>query len=632
MDVTKISLFIVDSSIEISQFEQQLKDPFIHIITCDYSYHKKLNEMNLKHSNLDDFLNSAERLELYKFSLTLLDWFKQISYHKKFEIDGINILSFMGPLEFHEFIMEELIRFFSIKNLIAHFNPKEITTSKLISKFTACFFPESSTKIIENIVNTKKKGFLTDQIELRFNIFSKPVTLYVSKYWYSKLKTVYENIFCSIHNLYFTDYQKDVVLLLEFNTSLYKELIRSINNSGKTVVLLNRRRSAIWNKDSINFLKQNYGKIINLNRFFDDYSKKQFKLKKILFQTIFKELWSDEKLLEIFSKDKDTFWPVIRHTLQDIYGNRLDEYLKFHFVSKNILKTLQIKSILCLNESGETENIMLQNNNNKIQTFLLQHGFLRYDKKIYDLQWLYEDQFMFGLKSHNFLLWGNSDHEFFSTHSNIDSNKLVITGSPRHDHLKTKKIKTAQKRVLIALTALSVRSGNLTTSLVEKYENLLRKIITCLQTYRDIEIIIKLHPGENQHNQILLNFLKIFDNITIYQTKSPHDLIVQSTFVVIITPELYDSSTFMLDALALKTPVLQFILGQPNLRFDNKNDPITTLSEDNNVEEIFSKYLTDNEFLSNLIEHIPQKLQNYLSYHGKSCNTVSKIIHERSFT
>ena len=111
----------------------------------------------------------------------------------------------------------------------------------------------------------------------------------------------------------------------------------------------------------------------------------------------------------------------------------------------------------------------------------------------------------------------------------------------------------------------------------------------------------------------------------IFQTKNPYDLIEKSNFLITITPELYDSSTIMLDAILLETPVIQFILGTSNSAFNVLDEPISTFSENDNIEEIISKYMS-NDYRLSLMKKIPKKLQYLLSNRGNSCESISKII------
>ena len=627
MNENSNTILIVDSSLDFSQIQPYLNDKSINIVASDYQTHKKFNELNLKFIDLDDFLSSDERHELYELTNELINWPKKLENRNEFKINDINILDFFGPLEFHEFLLRKLIKFFSIKNIIDSLNPNKLIISNDLLSFTKNIFPKTHTEILTNTNETEYKGIINDQIEIRFNIFSKPLTFYLSKKWYSRFKSIFDEIISSLYDLKLKNHEKEIILLLEFNTTLYRELISNIANSNKTLVLLNLRRSALLDKESRNFLKGINAKILNPTDFFDLESKKEFILKKKLLTESFENIWNDTQLLNIFSKNNVSFWHVIENSLKNIYKNRLDDYLKLYFISNNIINSLNIKSILCLNESGETENIFLQHSDARNKTFLLQHSFLRYEEKSYAEQWKFEDQYIHGLKSQNLLLWGNADYDFFSKFSNIDPKKLIICGSPRHDIVKSNLKSPSQKKikVLITLTPISVRSGNQTVSLIEKYDSFLKRIINFLKTNSNVEIIIKLHPGENLHNNILLNSLEKIDNVKVFQTKNPYELIEKSNFLITITPELYDSSTIMLDALSLETPVVQFILNSSNSSFNTIDEPISTFFENENIEEILLKYMS-NDYCQSLIKKIPQKLEKLLSNRGNSCQNITKII------
>ena len=83
---------------------------------------------------------------------------------------------------------------------------------------------------------------------------------------YNKIKNFLETTIGTILNLWFNiDNKKKTILLLEFNPSTYKDLLQYLGKSDKNVVLLNRRRSAIWNFESIKILNQTKCKIINFS-------------------------------------------------------------------------------------------------------------------------------------------------------------------------------------------------------------------------------------------------------------------------------------------------------------------------------------------------------------------------------
>jgi len=624
----KKSLVILDSSIQFDEFKKFSMENTT-FVAADYETHKKLVDSNTKHELLDNYLQKKERLELYNFVLSKYTWYENLSRKPDFEFNNINILSLMSSLEFHEFVLTVLIKLFSIKNIISNKSPNEIFVSTKFLKYVKLVQDKNKIHTFDSNLNNEK-SFLTNKIELRFNILSKPCTFYISKKNYSSLKKIYENFFCKINNLWLDKKtSKEIILLVEFNTSAYEEMIRTLSKSKKQVVVLNRRRSAIWNKNSIGILKSNNVKILDPEKFFDLHTDPEFALEHKRLNENLHELWKSKELFSIFSMKEISFWPLIKDRLKKIYDYRLDDYLKFIFQSRNFLTQLNIKKIICLGESGETENVLLQSVENDVDSILLQHSFLRYNPELKKLQWKYEDQNMLGLTCKKFFLWGNSDLNYFLENSKIQKDQLIISGSPRHDQFLQIKSSTnshTTKNILITLSPISERSGLGDTNLIIKYNYFLEKILKILNEFNDLKITVKLHPGENPHNSILIDFLKNQSNITVFQIKNPNELIKKSDLMINISPELYDSSTIMLEGLLLRKPVIQLSLDDELSKVEPLKSPIIQISEIEHFEQVISKIINDEIYRKEIIEQISNKLNDYLSFQGNSSAKFLEII------
>ena len=624
----KKSLVILDSSIQFDEFKKFSMENTT-FVAADYETHKKLVDSNTKHELLDNYLQKKERLELYDFVLSKYTWYENLSRKSDFEFNNINILSLMSSLEFHEFVLTVLIKLFSIKNIISSKSPNEIFVSEKFLKYVKLVQDKNKIHTFDSNLNDEK-SFLTNKIELRFNILSKPCTFYISKKNYSSLKKIYENFFCKINNLWLDKKtSKEIILLVEFNTSTYEEMIRTLSKSKKQVVVLNRRRSAIWNKNSIGILKSNNVKILDPEKFFDLHTDPEFALEHKRLNENLHELWKSKELFSIFSMKEISFWPLIKDRLKKIYDYRLDDYLKFIFQSRNFLTQLNIKKIICLGESGETENVLLQSVENDVDSILLQHSFLRYNPELKKLQWKYEDQNMLGLTCKKFFLWGNSDLNYFLENSKIQKDQLIISGSPRHDQFLQIKSSTNShtvKNILVTLSPISERSGLGDTNLIIKYNYFLEKILKILNEFNDLKITVKLHPGENPHNSILIDFLKNQSNITVFQIKNPNELIKKSDLMINISPELYDSSTIMLEGLLLRKPVIQLLLDDELSKIEPLKSPIIQISEIEHFEQIISKIINDEIYRKEIIEQISNKLNDYLSFQGNSSAKFLEII------
>ena len=608
------------------------------ILAFDLPTHHELSNLGISHSLSDDYLKRDERKELYNFVISLYNWYDQIPETKNLELDGINLLSIMNPLEFHEYFLTNLITFFSIKKIIEEEKPDEIFVTGRLSKFLHPFFDKQHITVLNdtNVTYEKggqDKGFTADQIELRFNIMSKPISIYISKKTYSKIKNIYENTLCNLFNLWFniTD-QKKGILLLEFNPDAYRELLINLNKTNKPIILLNRRRSAIWNKESLKILKMcNNCKILNYKKFLNSKDKKYLSQLKKKYQENLQNLWNnDEIFANVFSKSGVSFWHIVKRKMVRLYNNRLYEYLEYLVTTKKILESTNVGNIVMLNETGETESAVLKINKSKNPTCLLQHGFLRYDPSHSEIQWEYENQKQVPLKSDHFLIWGESDYEYF-TKFGIQANKLKITGSPRHDsYFNYVKKYNKFKTILLTLSPISDLSGLSDTNTAIKYEELLTNIINIIKNISGVTIIVKLHPGESWHNSSLLEFFKKnHKDITVYQIRSPKELIQSSDLVINISGAVRgsDTSTIMLESMILNKATLEISLDEEfkNLEYDGIS-PIVSLCYGANLEKYIKKILYDDKFQQSLAQKNKLHLKKFLANHSNASQETTKVL------
>ena len=126
-----------------------------------------------------------------------------------------------------------------------------------------------------------------------------------------------------------------------------------------------------------------------------------------------------------------------------------------------------------------------------------------------------------------------------------------------------------------------------------------------------------------------VNPLKIkneIQDITIHQTKNSKDLVMNCDLLINISPELYDSSTIMLEGLILEKPVIQFILDDEFLNIQPLNSPIIQMNELNELIEVTEKILENETFKETIIKKIPLQIANYLSYQNSSSHIILELI------
>jgi hypothetical protein len=122
--------------------------------------------------------------------------------------------------------------------------------------------------------------------------------------------------------------------------------------------------------------------------------------------------------------------------------------------------------------------------------------------------WRYEGIRLIPFTSNKFMIWGNANNEYY-TNNKIENNKLIITGSPRYDNFfRLHHVKKNKKVILITPEPITGFSGQNSTNLFLRYENVIKEIITIIRKIHDAKIIVKLHPGDDKHNEFLKKLIR----------------------------------------------------------------------------------------------------------------------------
>ena len=88
--------------------------------------------------------------------------------------------------------MTHIIKIYTIANILKLEKPKKIFISSNLKNYVEQFIDQENTSIL---VSNKTIGEEFNAEQIRFNIFSKPITLHPSKKLYSKLKNIQENYY-----------------------------------------------------------------------------------------------------------------------------------------------------------------------------------------------------------------------------------------------------------------------------------------------------------------------------------------------------------------------------------------------------------------------------------------------------
>lgn len=596
------------------------------IFSFNLDVHKKLELEKIEHDLADNILNKNERLQIFDKSLEFRSWYSNLSSND-LELEGVNLLKILDKHELHSLLMPLLIKFVTIKKIIDKEKPIKIICSSLLSKMIEPLIKNMNieTQFIQNNLQTT---LLWDNISINFNFAKIPLSLTLSKNNFLKIKKYGELFVGSFSNFWLNrkNYKKSIVLL-EFNTALFSKLLLNLKNYNGNIILVNQRRSAIWNKKAIDAVKQSNSKILNYDKFLS----KDEKLRvPILVEEYSKKLdnfWKNSELFEtLFQIENISFWNVIKDIIIKSYNEKLHSFILSILATKSLFLNMDVRCIVSLNETGETERIISEYNKDKIPFILLEHGFIEND--IEHAQFHQEEYQKFSDKT---AVWGNLKKKYLIDELNIDSSRIIVSGSPRHDDYFesiTETKKTNDITILLAPNPITEFSGFANTKLELKFEDTINEIFSILKQFRNVKPIVKLHASQLPHNIKIKSLIKKIDpTIPIIQSFSIIEAINDSDIVIVITPESFGTSTMLLESMILRKPTMNIILDdkipQTNHVIENA---VLTVFHDQDLEKNIKKILFDKKFQYDVKQNADNFIAKFLDFRGNASEEFAKIL------
>ena len=580
------------------------------IYSMNFEVHRYLENLSIKHEIAEDVLNNNDENMIFDKVVSLYDWYSKNPLSKEMEFYGFNIFEMMDTTELHTFLITKLYNIYIIQKILNVKKPKKIFSTLLENFITEIIDEKTEFTKIENSVKT---NMVWNKIEIKFNLGKTPISFRISRNLYIKLKSIFENFICSSNNLWADINKRESILLLEFNPSTYPELLKNLSMTNKQIILFNNRRSAIWNKSSINLLKSTNSKILSINKLLNSNQKQKIQQKKLHYEKILENLLEKESLSDVFILNGYSFWNEIKSELINTFKSRLLWYMELILSSKMYMENSNIHSILSLNVIGETEKAILSQISKNINSIMLEHAFANYTEKIsrYDILSNYS------LFPDKIAVWGNVQKKYLNMVHEIPDERIIVCGSPRHDSFfKSKQAKTISKnRILLCPRPIVELNCHNSTQMYIKYETILKSTIQQLKQFPDVQLIVKLHPGDIAHNDLIQKIVSEIDSeILIYHSKPIHQLIDQSDLVFVISPEGHDPSTVILESIIFEKPTINLVLDNKFFNFSYElHNAVISISKNDNLPEIIQKILHDENFRINLISNGKNFLKDYLS-------------------
>ena len=597
------------------------------IFSCDYTSHKKLQKLGISHNIAENILDYDQRIEIFNIAKKFQNWHKNDSL-KEFNLKGVNLLGLIDSVELHLLIIEKLITFFTLKKILEIEEPDSVECTNQMKNMILLI---NNKKLIKIIINSEeeKQDLLWDSINIKQNFMGIPISIKISRAKFHKLKNILDKTVSSVFGLWFDfkNKNKKTILILEMYPPTYKNLFENLITKDMNLIIINQRRPVTYDLKSIKVLKKSNCKLISKKDLFEKKDLEEIIKAKKEFSKKTNNFWNEDSLNKIFSIDDLIFWPLIKNELKQVFSTRMDEYVESVFFAKKVFSKINISCILSLYDTGETEKAFLESKNEKIDSFLLEHGFNLFfeDSKIFGRFGSY-DNF-----KDNMVVWSDLQKKSLISNYKMNAEKIFALGSPRYDQLiKMKKPNENKKflRVLIAPTPITQMQGFDTTDIHEKFENLIIKLCKIFENLENVKIIFKLHPSQSEHNneikQIIQKYSKKF---SIYLLNPVSELIQNSDLVIAISPEGWDATTISLESMILEKPVMNIVLDEKIYEFEYiKQNAVVAISNTSDLEKKIKQILFDKELREDLIINSRKFVKSFLKNHGSASKKLADIL------
>ena len=604
-------ILFVDSSVDFDDIIKIKNDiPNIQIFTFDYISHKLLNKNNVPHKISETFLSEFFLDLIQEKSYQFAEWYKipKINNYQNFETIDLGSLF---KIEFFVFLLPFLKKIFEIKNIINSYDNLVIYSPN--SLFLICSKFNKNIKLInENKKN--ESDFHYDVIKFKNSFFN----IEISQKTYKKLKNFMNNFL----NLFFKFKRNNPdILLIEFNTILYKELFFAIKKFSLNSIFYGLRRPPIWNLNSFfifsNSKCKTVSSTIKKNNSNVDHNVQ-------LVNENFSKLIEnhDADLENFFILNNFSFWSILKPFFIKLYQKYIFESVENIAISKKMLTEVRPKHILLLSESGKTEQIILKLSKQfGIDSFVLQHG-LGHDNEKGHIYNKFTGTIV--NDADHYFVWGDSQSRYAKEY-NLALDKIIPIGSIVHDQTfkffnkNSNKIINQDSILLATQGPLHMHVKDYTIKANIEYENIIREICE-ITKQNNKKLIIKLHPYEDDSGESEIA-KEIDPTIQVIKNGEILPLIHSSNFMISLGTSL---SNVILDAHILKKPVIRIPFGEWMGSPDHFRESSCFNIQLEEFDAVLQKLFIDKKFKTKLIDQGQKFVNDCLENQGISAESFTK--------
>ena len=444
-----------------------------------------------------------------------------------------------------------------------------------------------------------------DSLKIGFKIGTdtKNIELKLSKNVYSKLKSLAEkfsNYSTSRKNI---DKISKHILFSEINTINFEQFFLEIKDP---FVVFNRRQPLVWNKKTLNLIKNSGCIIQNEHSLVSSELKKNIQHSTFLINKNIESLFSNDLFFsKFFQIQNNSFWKVFSPYFIKFFKKRTRENIFEIELACELFEKFDFSLVVINNEVGPNEKIISQlSKARKIPIFLNQHGL------IFDTKEAFQMNMHHGIIpriSDYSVVWGEVDYEYRKS-IGINEGTIFTVGSPIYDNF-INSIEPYHETDYVLLATSGPTKENIFDLSIETIQKNIQTIRSVCKILTKInkKLIIKIHPSPDEFDPTeIVNAIN--PKIKIVKSGKISTLIKNSKFVIVI-----DFSSVILDSYLLNKPVISLSVknNEFGIPFAFKNNSCICTNVDE-LEKIIH-LLDDQKFYNEMVENGKKSASKYLT-------------------
>ena len=629
--MTENLIFIYEKFKLDNKILELLNNPNSKIFAMDYYSHKQLDDLKISHEILDSKLNTEDLKKLDSDILRIsTTWYLNSDIKDEFIFKNIN-LGWLLEQELYGSLIPKLIIFSALIKVKKEITPKKIFISKSVSKMINSVFPNIQIGIIDD-AEEKKQEWSQDIFPIKYGFGPIQISIRLPRNIFFSLRKKYEKYFIPLFNKLFSNFviSRNSIILVDFNPSHYKLFFEKLNQNNKNILLLNRKRAAMWNISSFKIVKKNKFHLISFQKFINKHDKQDIEKHIQIINSTIDNLFSNNLIfLRIFQINNYEFWSYFSEHFKQFCKSRFEESIEEIIMAEKFFEKIKPSLIIHMYEIASQEKILIYfARKYGIKSIVLQHG----TPHIYFPNFSSLNRFHGTLPIYpekKIFLWGNMMGKY-ALENGVNNKNIILSGSPRHDPyflMKDKKFSN-DEIILIVLAQIDKKnSGSQLTEIYLNYEKILKIICNKLKPITNYKKIIKLHPGDMVWKTVIVEpIIKSIDpSIKIISDGNLPELILSSLVVISV-----GLTTVLMEANIFEKPTLTFLFDPQELSSGlcSGNTKFFQISESKHFENELNDIINDHDKIKNFIDKGNKFLIQYMVNPGTSSKFISEKIDE----